>query len=246
MDYRAERGQRYWLPSHVLARPRIEGTVLLDLKHNRYFALSVSDSMTLSRIVPNWPALPEHASCPAAFQSQQAAKAYAATLLKSGLLSAAEPTASAPMGEVVAPRAAVGEEIFVKAEITVDLLAVFVRSYCWARRSVRDRPLHDIRQEIVAMRAAGEASATAAIDSGTVRLVSAFRTLRPCSFTAKDRCLVHSLALLKFLAHYQVFPTWVIGVALRPWGAHSWIQLRELVLDSTPEKVCPFTPILVV
>ncbi len=77
-------------------------------------------------------------------------------------------------------------------------------------------------------------------------LIAAFRRLRPLAFTAKGRCLVHALTLVKFLSHYGVRPTWYIGVMLRPWAAHSWVQLDGLVLDSTPEKVCEFTPILAV
>lgn len=246
MKDRAEREQHYWLPPHVLSCPRIEGTVLLDLKQNRYFALSVSDSVALSRIVPNWPALPDHTACPAAPGSRQTTAAYAATLLKSGLLSAAQPTESTPMGEAKTPLASVGEEISEHVAINADHFYAFLRAYRWARRSVRRHSLNDIRQEVVVMRTAGHASATAPNEHEIAGLVSAFRTLRPFGLTAKDQCLVHSLALLKFLAHYQAFPTWIIGVTLRPWSAHSWIQLRELVLDSTPEKVCAFRPILVV
>lgn len=229
MDDRAEHVQRYWLPPHVLVCPRIEGTVLLDLKQNRYFALSTSDSVTLSHIVPNWPALPDNDSCTHHFGSRKVAEAYAAKLLKSGLLSAAEPTVNAPMGEAIAPLASVGEEISVKATISVNHLSIFVRSYRWARHSVWNRSLHDIRCEVVDMRSAGDSYATAAFDNEAVRLVSVFRILRPYSFTAKDQCLVHSLALLKFLAHYRVYSTWVIGITLRPWSAHSWIQLREQI-----------------
>jgi len=77
-----------------------------------------------------------------------------------------------------------------------------------------------------------------------VELVCLFRRLRPLAFTAKDQCLFHALALVRFLAFYSVFPVWVVGVRTRPWAAHSWVQQGTLLLDSNPEHVCEYTPIL--
>ena len=52
--------------------------------------------------------------------------------------------------------------------------------------------------------------------------------------------------LVKFLASYQVHPTWVIGVRTKPWAAHSWVQQGTLLLDSNPEEVCEYTAILAI
>jgi hypothetical protein len=74
-------------------------------------------------------------------------------------------------------------------------------------------------------------------------LVSIFRAMRPYVFAAENKCLFHSMALVDFLAHYNCFPTLVIGVKTNPWGAHSWVQDGASVLDSTPEKIFLYTPI---
>jgi hypothetical protein len=79
-----------------------------------------------------------------------------------------------------------------------------------------------------------------------VELVGIFRRLRPHTFAARDRCLFHSLALVRFMARHDVFPTWVIGVRAKPWGAHAWVQQGKLLLDANPEQVCEYTPILTV
>jgi hypothetical protein len=73
-----------------------------------------------------------------------------------------------------------------------------------------------------------------------------FRRLRPYAFAAKDQCLFHALSLLKFLAQYNIHPTWVIAVRPTPWAAHSWLQLGTLVLDCTPEEISGYTPILAI
>lgn len=76
--------------------------------------------------------------------------------------------------------------------------------------------------------------------------VSQFRLLRPFAFTANDRCLFHALALTTYLTLLRLPATWIIGVRLHPWGAHSWVQTGPLVLDSTPEIVREYVPILAV
>ena len=64
--------------------------------------------------------------------------------------------------------------------------------------------------------------------------------------TAEGYCLLHALTLVKFLRCYGCYPEWVIGVAAQPFGAHAWVQWHHYLLDTNPEKVCRYTPILVV
>jgi hypothetical protein len=65
-------------------------------------------------------------------------------------------------------------------------------------------------------------------------------------FGAQDACLYDSLALLRFLSYYGVFPTCVIGVQTGPFGAHCWVQYQAVVFNDAPEYVRRFTPILAV
>jgi hypothetical protein len=44
--------------------------------------------------------------------------------------------------------------------------------------------------------------------------------------------------------HSGLAATWVIAVRPRPWGAHSWVQLDNLLLDTNPEEINGYTPIL--
>jgi hypothetical protein len=59
-------------------------------------------------------------------------------------------------------------------------------------------------------------------------------------------CLFDSLALVEFLARYGVFPQWVFGVKLEPFGAHCWVQDGSTILNDTVEYVRKFTPIMVI
>jgi hypothetical protein len=75
--------------------------------------------------------------------------------------------------------------------------------------------------------------------------VQIFRRLRRLFFSEKNRCLFNALALVLFLQRYGHFPLFVIGVKTRPFGAHSWVQHEQILLDGEPASVCHFVPILV-
>ena len=72
-----------------------------------------------------------------------------------------------------------------------------------------------------------------------------FRALRRY-YPRQYLCLFDSLALIEFLARYGIFPQWVFGVKMEPFGAHCWVQDGSTVLNDTAEFVRKFTPIMVV
>jgi hypothetical protein len=61
-----------------------------------------------------------------------------------------------------------------------------------------------------------------------------------------DQCLPRSIALASTLARRGISASLVIGVRLRPFLAHSWVQSGTLLLNDRPDVVCTFVPILVV
>ena len=76
-------------------------------------------------------------------------------------------------------------------------------------------------------------------------LASVFERLRwfyPRSYL----CLFDSLALIHFLARFQVYPDWVFGVNADPFEAHCWVQAGSVVLNDTVARVSGFTPIMYV
>lgn len=76
-------------------------------------------------------------------------------------------------------------------------------------------------------------------------LTSAFRTLRAL-FPRNYLCLYDSLALLEFLARFDVHPTWVFGIKLEPWAAHCWVQHGQFVFNEGVEEAAAYTPIMAV
>lgn len=67
------------------------------------------------------------------------------------------------------------------------------------------------------------------------------RKLVPLS--ARDRCLLDSLTLLRWLGDLRSGAALVFGVKLNPFAAHCWVQADDLVLNDRLENVAAFTPI---
>ncbi len=74
---------------------------------------------------------------------------------------------------------------------------------------------------------------------------AAFAQLRYVA-TAHDRCLTRSIALASRLYAQGLSAELVLGVQLRPFAAHAWVQAGDRVLNDRVDVVRDFTPILVV
>ena len=234
------------MPPHTRVCVTATGAVLLDLKRNRYFGLGYREARSLSTLATNWTA----ASTPSAhplepMQGEDAAR-LADALVKAGFLTAVAPTEAGPSFVSLDSSAAltsIGYELTATPRLHLHNIVAFLRACIWAKRAVDSRLLYSIACEIA------ESKAGLTHDNRlekTVELVSLFRRMRPYAFSAKDQCLFHALALLKFLAHYNIHPTWVIAVRPTPWAAHSWLQLGTFVLDCNPEEISGYTPILAI
>lgn len=237
----------YWLPSHVRACSTATGTVLLDLRRNRYFGVGHKETTVLRSIAGNWdsPATTGFASDAEPPPPQDAVR-IADKLVAAGLLSNSAPETAAftpTQVDLQSLLTSVGHEIDRKSPIRWRHIIDFLRACTWARRSVRSRTLYLVSEDIGRQKNA----AGAPFDTDrAVELVGIFRRLRPHTFAARDQCLFHALALVRFLASHDVYATWVIGVRTKPWAAHSWVQQGTLLLDANPEEVCEYTPILAI
>jgi|RhiMethySRZTD1v2_1073278.scaffolds.fasta_scaffold06532_4 transglutaminase superfamily protein len=76
-------------------------------------------------------------------------------------------------------------------------------------------------------------------------MTSVFEQLR-WFFPRDYLCLYDSLALIEFLAAYRIFPTWIFGVSLEPWGAHCWVQEHGFTFNEGVEEAANYTPIMAI
>jgi hypothetical protein len=237
---------RYWIPPHVRVCPLLASTILLDLERNRYYGIGAQETRALSTLALNW----SEANGTATAVEQlapDAAIAMADALIGAGLLSRDAPAgrtafAAGPL-DLSGALTSAGHQLSRGSSLRLAHVASFLTALAWTLGALRSRTLYSIACEIRDRKVA----ANGAFDERrAVELVGIFRRLRPHTFAARDRCLFHSLALVRFLARHAVFPTWVIGVRAKPWGAHAWVQQGTLLLDASPEQICEYTPILTV
>jgi hypothetical protein len=234
----------YWAPHHLRAAVTATGVVLLDLKQNRYRGIGRANACELAALAANWSEVSTEAH-PLQVSPRDSALKHAAAFIEAGLLSRDPPEVGfeARRVDLNAQLASIGLQEQRAASIQPHHVLSFVRASLWAKRALRKRTLHSIACEVSA--AKNQVPGRPDLEQ-TIELVCIFRRLRPYAFEAKDRCLFHTLALQRFLACYGSHPTWVIGVSAKPWAAHSWLQLDSWVLDSSPEEICAFTPILAI
>jgi hypothetical protein len=238
--------QRYWMAAHVQACATPAGVILLDLKRDRYLGLGLSESVSLGRHVQDWPVIRSETVL-----QGTPCEELCATLLADGILSRERPastTLSATTVDMGAEFVSVGDEIEVSAPIRARDVANFLMAYGSAACSLRFRSFLKVVESVrrTKRRRAQQGLCLPPDSTHTAALVDRFRRLRTFAFTAEGHCLLHALTLVKFLGCYGCYPDWVIGVAAQPFGAHAWVQWHSYLLDTNPEKVCRYTPILVV
>ncbi|MBT9495434.1 MAG: lasso peptide biosynthesis B2 protein [Paucibacter sp.] len=233
---------RMSLASHVRACDCDGHVILLDLRHNRYLGIGETTSKALAGQVEGWPTRADHVSpLPGSEKISDAAQ----RLLSQGLLT------SSPYERY--PNTTIEE-----AAATLELdresshQAIGIRRFAQVLKSVaiaawwmRSHSLHAIALAVTARRVhihGPRSDSLYQMRAGT----SAYEKVQPFVFTAREKCLLDSLALVGFLATEGAFPRWVIGVRTCPFGAHSWVQSGHTVLNDQHEYVRQFRPILVV
>lgn len=238
--------RQYWIPPHICVCGTATGAVVLDLKRNRYFGLGSKEAYTLRAFEADSSRAAPDIADPQEVLAPQAIKRIADHLVAVGLLSD-HPSTDRPIApgaiDLIGPLSSIGHQINRSSSIQFGHVCNFLRACAWAKKAIRSRTLYSVASELSERKSRQPVSFE---PQRAVDLVCIFRRLRPFAFTAKNQCLFHALALTRFLASYKVFPTWVIGVRARPWAAHSWVQQGSLLLDSNPEHVCEYTPILTV
>ncbi len=236
-------GTRLRLADHVRACEVAGQVILLDLLHGRYIGLGGGHARRLADAIDGWPAADSTSS--AASPSADAARLLQ-PLLAQGLLTHHAGAAPAATAIEEPARSLDVHDTMATRRAGVHDLCRFVQAAAVASLWLRWRSMHGIASAVAARRPRLD---RASDGNAVQRLHSAMTTyekLRPLVFTARDRCLFDSLALMNFLAGERLFPSWVIGVKTGPFRAHSWVQSGDLVLNDQHENVRRFKPILVV
>ena len=252
------------IPAHVHVCVTPDGSVLLDLKRDKYFGMGRKETLLLTAVLPEWPK-PVWGGGPCGLRQESDVKARALSLCESlvsdGLLlrhvDEGSPRAWCRREDLGARAVeirrdmrgewiSIGDEFEVASPVGLRDVFNFLWAYVWVRGSLLLRPIAATVESIRDLKAQRRDGRHAWHSHQVAAMVDVFRRLRPFVFPAEGRCLLHALTLVKFLSRYDFHPEWMIGVTTQPWGAHSWVQWGNFLLDTNPEKVCGYVPILMV
>lgn len=230
------------LADHVRACEVDGRVVLLDLRNGRYLGIAGVDSSALAGHVEGWPQTVSVSST----EADTCAGAKILEKLESiGILT--ESIAHAPPAVWIDQACTTMRIDFGQTPRYVGIARALrvLGSIALAISWMRVRSLDAIAQALDQRRARHHRTAAPSLEAIRAS-TAAFAVLRPFVYTARDKCLLDSLALAAFLAAEGHCARWVIGVAGRPFAAHSWVQSGDTVLNDEHEYVRQFRPILVV
>jgi hypothetical protein len=237
---------RYGLADHVFVCVNGEHLVLLDLKADRYWALEAAQTVGLDAVIEGWPVgCDEPADSRNNSLSAETTEAIA-TLRGRGLLVEGVPPGkkATPVSANVPQRDWVSEPDAARRPRAASWMR-FLAAAMRAKILLRVLPFQRVIQRV--KRRKERAGGGTSLDIARAReLVQAFAHYRVFVFSSRNECLYDSLALLEFLAAYRIHPEWVFGVQTRPFEAHCWVQLGDIVCNDTVEHVSGYTPIMVV
>jgi transglutaminase superfamily protein len=240
--------QSYFLAPHVYPCVTDDHVVLLDLQRDKYVGVAREQMASLAERVKGWPLgrAPESAAPAGEIRTPNArADNVVGKMLAAGMLTT-DPAVGKEATPVEMPRAEIAlieEDLETRPAVRSTHVTRFLRACALTSLSMKLRSMEAVIASVERRRAAGRA----ACDLDVARpAVAAFIRLRPLLFRAQDACLFDSLALMRYLSYYGVFPTCVLGVQTGPFAAHCWVQHQGIVFNDAPEYVRRFTPILAV
>ena len=204
--------------------------VFLDLVEDRYFGLSDTGNASFTKLITG--------ACLTAEDQRQLARLEQTGVLRSTADKcrptpcAAHPASSAILDQRVLPAASVYHAL---------CAALALRR---AKRQVGRVPLDRLCNEFRNAKREAQSRNPPADDRVDVRLAVAFQTAARL-VGALDQCLALSFALGRSASAAGLPTDLLLGVRLRPFHAHAWIQVDGVILSDQFDNIRPYTPILV-
>jgi hypothetical protein len=233
-----------WLSNDSFACVVNGHAVFLDLKRDRYLTVPPDGLAELERTVVGW--LSTHGG--PVPRSPTAKSDVVLTLIKEGLLTE----------DISNGKEAAAVQISTPASTFWPNLPVDRRNIAWchsrnfllswfrARWMLRFTPLRDVVRRIQ-LRKADALSRGRRLDLEQAHeLSTTYFALQATFLSAKDICLLSSVAMIEFLAIYEIYAMIVIGVRLDPFSAHAWVQSDSVSFSDPLSCILSHTPIMAI
>jgi hypothetical protein len=245
----------WYLASGVHACVTEYGPVLLDERRDRFHALTQNQAVVFQSYVAGWHTL-TNAACPDAGDSESLASdshslpawRFLDKQVSTGLLTR-DPREGRTAQPVQIPRptrALAISNLFEPPKVTLGNIITFAHAAYRARFMLENLAFHCV---LARMRRSREEnnSIERDLDLGRAQaLAASFSWLEPLLLGGKTLCKKRSLARILYANHYGMYPSWVFGVRTRPFHSHCWVQSGAIVWNDLPERIAPYTPIMVI
>jgi hypothetical protein len=233
-----------YLSDSVYACELTGGAVLLDLRSLQYSALDTESLPALRCTIRDWVQNNE-LCCPDDADVSSATTLFDGLRAKGFLCTRASPRPF--FSDTPRPTTACAPNWNLRASVWLSAIMLFQIFWAYPRTVIflrfrRLRPLLTSLSCVSVRETAHKPISPQALQ----RLVTLFAKLRVWFYTARAACLLDSLVLASVLRRHNVAARLHIGVTLRPFSAHAWVQVGSCVLDDSVANVCEYTPILVI
>lgn len=228
-----------FLSTHAYVCELDDVAIVLDLRGDTYLGVDAQHLCDLRARIGNWPSGEDHRE--AEHRDSSGSERLIADLLARGILT--DSPTSRQRSPVMSPTIALTVPRLPQARRRIPLahVAQFSIAYLDVVWHLRRNGLEALidwlrrRQSLIHREHVKE---------DTMDRLASFLWLRTWCYTARQRCLFDSLVLSVYLTRGMVACSFAIGVAIKPFMAHSWVQIGESVLNDTVEHVQDFKPIL--
>jgi hypothetical protein len=210
--------------------------VVLDLTHDRYICIQAERFASMTPLLAGWS---ENSRAGAEIDGEKHCK----ELLSHGILTqeALDSKPARPESIPIPTSSLLEPTAGRRARLSPRALLSFALATAKAHRLLKRHPLAEIVHQVRARKP------TYAIrrDEGdrVYAVVRQFELLRPY-FPRAYLCLFDSLALLELLALEGIHPRWVFGVRAEPFAAHCWLQMGNVVINDSMDRIVEYNPIM--
>ncbi|WP_343517792.1 lasso peptide biosynthesis B2 protein [Sphingomonas sp.] len=204
--------------------------VFLDLDADRYFCLEPEAEQAFARLMAG------RSPAPADHKRLDVLEEDGGLLVRTSTSELPEP--------VCLP---VAEQSLFDAPVPVSTreIAMAALALLRARRALRARPLGKLVSELRLAKHSAKALDRPIAHARLASIAASFRRAALLA-GALDQCLALSLAMTRRALSQGIVVELVLGVKLRPFQAHAWVQSQDQILSDRVDRVAPFTPILVI
>jgi len=231
----------YFLSGHAFCCEIEDGAIILDLQSDAYLGIDAQHLADLRTRIANWPDS-NRSNGEAAHQNVTNSESLIAKLLARGILTTLPTPTQLPPAR--GPTMAMATDVFASPRrIPLAHVAQFLSALLKVSLRVRRKELPVLLQWLRQHQMSIHRERAVTWENVRRQLAS-FLWLRTWCYTAYQRCLFDSLVLSVYLTKGMAPCTFVIGVAAKPFLAHSWVQIGESVLNDSAEHVQSFQILL--